>query len=261
MDARTVAIEALKQDPATSSLRRSLDFYYGDPARDAGLDAFYARFLTAGDLAFDVGAHVGDHIGCFRRLGARVVAVEPQPACSRALRTLYADDPRVTLVEAACGATAGRIPLAVNTANPTVSTAAPDFRQAAEGADGWRHERWDAQVEVEVVTLDALVDAYGVPAFVKIDVEGFEDAVLAGLSRPPPVLSFEFTTIARPVAYRCLDRLRELGFDAFNVALGDSRSLAFPDWVPPDRLAAYLWALPHRANSGDVYCRSGRGRP
>ncbi|MBY8870458.1 FkbM family methyltransferase [Micromonospora sp. PLK6-60] len=255
MDARTDVIAALKADPATCTLRRSLDTYYGDPARDASMDAFYARFVVPGDLAFDLGAHVGDHIACFRRLGARVVAVEPQPLCVRALRALYADDDQVRLVEAACGAEPGRITLAVNSANPTLSTASPHFRHAAGRADGWRHEVWDDRAEVPLVTLDALIDTYGVPGFVKIDVEGFEDAVLAGLSRPLSALSFEFTTIARPVAHRCLDRLTALGLDGFNLALGDSRRLVFPDWVPAARVADHLRALPPSANSGDVYAR------
>ncbi len=73
-------------------LRRSLDVYYGDPARDAAMDALYARFVRAGDLAFDIGSHVGDRIGAFRRLGARVVALEPQPLCARAIRAIYAGD-------------------------------------------------------------------------------------------------------------------------------------------------------------------------
>ena len=62
------------------------------PARDAAMDALYARFVRAGDLAFDIGSHVGDRIGSFRRLGARVVALEPQPLCARAIRAIYAGD-------------------------------------------------------------------------------------------------------------------------------------------------------------------------
>ncbi|MFI7214341.1 FkbM family methyltransferase [Micromonospora maritima] len=255
MRGRNGVVEALKADPALAGLRRSLEFYHGDPARDAALDAFYAPLVRAGDLVFDVGAHVGDRLGSFRRLGARVVAVEPQPLCARVLRALYADDVAVTVVEAACGAVTGPVRLHVNSANPTVSTASPGFVRAAGHAAGWEGETWDDEIEVAGTTLDALVDAYGVPAFVKIDVEGFEDAVLAGLSRPLPALSFEFTTIARDLAVACLDRLTALGFTGFTVALGDETEFDLPGWRPAADVAAHLRALPHDANSGDVYAR------
>ena len=77
------------------------------PARDAAMDALYARFVRPGDLAFDIGSHVGDRIGAFRRLGARVVALEPQPLCARAIRAIYAGDADVTLIESACSDRAG----------------------------------------------------------------------------------------------------------------------------------------------------------
>ncbi|WP_174528944.1 FkbM family methyltransferase [Micromonospora maritima] len=256
MGGRDGVVEALKADPAMAGLRRSLEFYHGDPARDAALDAFYASLVHAGDLVFDVGAHVGDRLGSFRRLGARVVAVEPQPLCARVLRALYPDDAAVTVVEAACGAATGPVRLHVNAANPTVSTASPGFVRAAGHAAGWEGETWDDEIQVAGTTLDALVDAYGVPAFVKIDVEGFEDAVLAGLSRPLPALSFEFTTIARDLAVACLDRLTALGFTAFTVALGDETVFDLPGWRPAADVAAHLRALPHDANSGDVYART-----
>jgi FkbM family methyltransferase len=247
-------IAALCADPAFAPLRRSLDVYYGDPSRDAAMDALYARFVRAGDLAFDIGSHVGDRIGAFRRLGARVVALEPQPLCARAIRTIYAGDDKVTLVESACGATPGTLTLRINSANPTVSTASADFIRAADGAGGWEGQVWDATSEVRCTTLDALVSQYGAPAFAKIDVEGFEDTVLAGLSRPLPVLSFEFTTIQRDVAQRCLDRLASLGPYGFDLALGESQQLTFSHWVPKAQMAAHIAGLLHAANSGDVYC-------
>ena len=246
-------LTALKRDPRFAALRRSLDVYYGAVARNAAMDSLYGRFVGHGDLAFDIGSHVGDRIGAFRRLGARVVAVEPQPDCASVIRSLYGDDPGVRLVEAACGRKPGRTLLHVNTANPTVTTASADFIAAAEGAGGWEGQVWDGQVEVEVTSLDDLSRAFGQPQFVKIDVEGFEAEVLAGLSSALPALSFEFTTIQRDVALGCTDRLQDLGSYRFNAALGETHMLQFDEWVGGQEIKTFLQSLPHEANSGDIY--------
>ncbi len=246
-------LQSLRNDPAFASLRRSLDVYYGDAARDAAMDKLYRRFIGPGQLAFDVGSHVGDRIGSFRRLGARAVALEPQPDCARVIRAIYGADPGVTLVEAACGPSAGTIKLLINSANPTVTTASADFVRAADGAGGWEGQVWDKTIEVPVTTLDALIAAHGEPTFVKVDVEGFEADVLAGLSQPVPALSFEFTTIQREVAFACLDRLAAIGPYRFELSLGESHTLSLGHFTDAGEMARTIASLPHEANSGDVY--------
>jgi FkbM family methyltransferase len=238
---------------SAAAVGRSLRIYHGHREREAAMDALYARFVKAGDLAFDVGAHVGDRISSFRRLGARVVALEPQPGPARALRLIHRRDPDVTLLAAAAGDREGQIGFHVNSANPTVSTASEAFLAAANGAGGWEGQVWDRTITVPCVTLDALIRQHGRPAFTKIDVEGFEDSVLAGLSTAVPALSFEFTTIARPCAERCLQRLADLGPYRFDVALGETQRLVFGRWLSHAEMSAYLRDLPHEANSGDVY--------
>jgi len=235
------------------AVARSVVTYHGDPVKNAAMDALYARFVKPGDLAFDIGSHVGDRVASFRRLGAEVVALEPQPGPAGVIARLFEGDGQVTLVHAACGAAEGEIILKVNTANPTVTTASAAFVASADGAEGWQGQVWDREITVPCLTLDRLIADHGVPAFVKIDVEGFEADVLAGLSQALPALSFEFTTIQRDVAFACLDRLAALGPYRFDVALGESQRLTFGRFVPRDEMAAHLAALPHAANSGDVY--------
>jgi FkbM family methyltransferase len=246
-------IAAMRADPTLAPLRRSLEVYYGDRAREAAMDALYARFLKPGELAFDIGAHVGDRIASFRRLGARVVALEPQPGPAAVLERLFGDDPEVTILRSAAAAKEGTLTLYLNTGNPTVSTASEAFVRAAKGAGGWEGQVWDQRLEVPATTLDALIARYGRPAFTKIDVEGAEDAVLAGLSQPLPALSFEFTTIQRDVAFKCLDRLNQLGAYRYDVALGEGQRLTFGRFASKEEMAAHILALAHEANSGDVY--------
>lgn len=243
-------LEKLKQFP---SLARSVAVYYGDPARDAAMDALYRRFVRAGDTVFDIGAHIGDRIGAFRRIGAKVVALEPQPECAAAIRIIFGADPEVTLIEQACGARAGKMTMRINSENPTVSTVSAEFIAAAQDADGWREQIWDREIEVRMTTLDRLIANHGIPAFAKIDVEGFEFAVLEGLTSPIPAISFEFTTIQRDVALACIERLRVLARYKFDVALGESQQLAFGNPVSAAEMRAHLAALPHDANSGDIY--------
>jgi FkbM family methyltransferase len=251
------SLARLRADPALASLRRSLDVYYGDAPRDAAMDRLYATLVKPGGLAFDIGSHVGDRIGSFRRCGARVVALEPQPLCARVIKEVYARDPDVTLVEAACGPRAGTLRLHINSANPTVTTASSEFVRAADGAGGWEGQVWDTAIDVPVTTLDALIAAHGRPDFVKLDVEGFEADVLAGLGNALPCLSFEFTTIQREVAYTCLDRLAALGPYGFDIALGETQQLTFGRWLSKAEMVDHIRGLPHAANSGDVYAFLG----
>lgn len=219
------------------------------------MDALYRDLVPSGGLAFDIGAHVGDRVASFRRLGARVVAVEPQPGPLRALRLIHGRDPSVTVVPAAVGAAPGRETLHLNAANPTVATASRAFIAAAAGAEGWSQERWDSVIEVDCVTLDGLIARHGRPDFVKIDVEGWEDAVLSGLSRPVPALSFEVTALGRQVARDCVDLVAALGPYRFNFAHGESQRLVVDAWLGAHDMALQIDDLPAEFNSGDVYAR------
>jgi len=217
------------------------------------MDRLYGGLVQRGDLVFDIGAHVGDRVASFQRLGARVVAVEPQPALVKLLKLFYGRRADIAIEAAAVGRAVGTTALMINLDNPTVSTASPGFVSAARDAPGWETQRWIKSLAVPMTTLDALIDKYGTPAFIKIDVEGSEQEALFGLSRPVKALSFEFTIIQRDVALACIERCIALGLVRFNAALGESQIFVSAEWVDGEAIARWLTGLPSAANSGDIY--------
>lgn len=236
-------------------LARSLAIYHAIPLRQRRMRRLYAGFVGAGDLVFDIGAHAGNRTRSFVALGCRVVAVEPQPDFARLLRALAAWWPRLHVVESAVGETPGRATLLVSERTPTVTTIARAWRDARASDPVFARVRWNARVEVDQTTLDALIARFGAPSFVKIDVEGAEPAVLAGLTRTVPALSFEYLPGALDEVNRSVARLAALGPYRFNWSPGESYRLASSRWLTDQELLARLRMADAGRRSGDVYAR------
>ena len=229
--------------------------YHGIPLRRRQLTRFYAAFIRPGDLCFDLGAHVGSRLRAWLPLGARIVAVEPQPACMALLRRWFGHDPRITLLEQAIGATPGGAELFVSPRTPTVSSLSSAWIAAVRQERGFAAVRWNERVPVTVTTLDALIARYGVPAFCKIDVEGYELEVLHGLSQPIPALSFEYLPACLDAARASVARLTALGPYEFNGSVGETQRLLSPVWLDADACLAWLATRAGRSDSGDLYAR------
>lgn len=213
--------------------------------------AFYGAIVGPDDLVFDIGAAEGFHAAVLADLGARVVCVEPQPYCLGVLRRRLAGRSGITIVAKGVGAEPGEATLHVSRGDPEISTF---------GVEKWRSGRfagyrWEDQVTVPMVTLDQLIDEYGAPALIKIDVEGYEAEVLEGLGRPAPWISFEFTREFLDDAGKCVDRLSGLGPMVFNATLFRRWRPMLESWVEGGELIERLAEMSDGTLYGDIHAR------
>ncbi len=234
---------------------RSLAIYHAIPLRQRRLRRLYAQFVSPGDLVFDLGAHAGNRTRAFAAIGCRVVALEPQPDFARLLRALFAGSPGVEVIEAAVGEAPGRASLSISERTPTVTTLAAGWRDTRGRQPDFSGVQWNRQIDVDTTTLDVLIERFGMPAFIKIDVEGSEPSVLAGLRQPVRALSFEYLPRANEYVRVCVARLSALGPYQFNWSPGESYRLAAERWMTGAELPATLETADAQRRAGDVYAR------
>ncbi len=209
---------------------------------------FYSQFLGPDDLCFDVGADVGAKTEVFLKLGARVVAFEPQPDRMMELQARLGARPRLATVSAAVGASPGKATLYVRPYRPASS-----LRREWEGPV-------ESTLEVPLTTLDDAIARYGKPRYCKIDVEGYEMEALTGLSRALDVLSFEYHLREQEVqrTVDCLSYLARLGDVRLNITAAESPVLLLSEWRSKDHfLDFFLKDLADRPafSYGDIFVR------
>lgn len=220
---------------------------------------FYRSVLQPGAIVFDIGANVGVLSAVFASLGARVVALEPNADCVRHIQLSYGDK-SIVVIQAAVGAKNGLALLNVSDERDVRSSVSQDWIKTMGGQDASYRGIWSRQDVVPLLTLDTLIGHFGMPQFIKIDVEGFEENVLLGLSSQAPLTSFEFTAAFLAPAMRCLEMevFREgstFNF-AYNAHWGYPTHFESEAWLATKDLKKALSAIEGSDIQGDVFVKA-----
>ncbi|KQM12470.1 hypothetical protein AOA80_01980 [Methanomassiliicoccales archaeon RumEn M1] len=226
----------------------------GDGGVKDRMRSFYSAFIGPGDLAFDIGANHGDRVETFLSLGAGVVAVEPQRHCLDDLQRKFGQRADVVIVDAAVDRQPGTATMYLSN-NDMVSSLNVKWISRVRSGGRFDDSIWEEHVDVRTMTLDDLIEAYGLPAFIKIDVEGNELRALEGLSVPVRALSFEYTPEDIEAAVRCVERLQKLGNYRYDLSSGETFTMNIGRFVTADQVIDSLVSLAARDDepSGDVY--------
>ena len=217
---------------------------------------FYSQFASPGELVFDVGANIGTRTKIFLKMGTEVIAFEPQKECVNILKSFFGKNKQLTIVQQVLGSTVGSAELMISNAN-TISSLSPDWIKAVKSSGRFPDQLWEGKMTVPMTTLDQMIERYGTPAFIKIDVEGFEHEVISGLSQPTNNISLEFTPEFIQSTFKCIDHLESLSEFLFNYSIGESMQLVLDNYVTATEIKGILKSYENdNILFGDVYCQS-----
>lgn len=221
------------------------------------MQEFYENILRHKNspLIFDVGANYGNRVKIFLRIGAKVIAIEPQPQCAASLRSTFNQSDNVVVIEKALGASINEA-VSLHTGGPsTIASMSTSWIAAVKRSGRFSEFSWDEKVDVSMTTLDQLIGDYGVPDFIKIDVEGYELEVLKGLNTAVSAVSIEFTPEFRMAAIDGCSHLARLGSYCANFSVAESMQFLFEKFVPVNEFFAKLEKEIDRETFGDIYLR------
>ena len=200
------SIDLIKRGPFLPFLDLALQYSFvrwtlealGLPyARDLNLRIKNLKILFGDSrtrLVFDIGANVGNYSAAYASMGWQVISVEPDPHNVRLLKRRFKYISLVRVVPLGVASKPGVLDLhryAQCSAHDTFSLKRVQRLQSiadpALGVSVSPSER----ISIELITLDQLIDNFGIPDYIKMDVEGFELDVISGLSIPVEAISFE----------------------------------------------------------------------
>jgi len=219
-------------------------------------EQFFSQFIQRGDLCFDVGANMGNRVQPMLKNGAKVVAVEPQESCYRALEKKFGSS--ISIVKKGMDEKKGVKDFYISDSS-TISTFSEEWLEQVKN-NRFKGQEWNKKIQVEMTTLDDLITEFGLPAFIKIDVEGFELKVIKGLSKPVKLVSFEYAVPEQKESLiQCVAHLQSLDNSyEFNFCVGEEMKFHMPQWLngtEMQRLMADDKGVFILSGWGDIYAR------
>jgi FkbM family methyltransferase len=215
----------------------------------------YSSFIQKDDLCFDVGANIGNRISSLLEIGAKIVAVEPQDSCFKYLKYKYGA--KIEIVNKGLGESNCFKDFHISNIN-TLSSFSDEWIDSVKKGRFQKYN-WDKVVKIELTTLDILIEKYGLPVFIKIDVEGFELNVLKGLTKPIKLISFEYTVPEQiNKIMECIEQIEKNGANIeCNYSIGESMVFALEDWLSVEQIRKHILTKEFiDSEFGDVYVKT-----
>ena len=206
--------------------------------------SFLKTFLNKKSIIFDIGANHGDKTEAFQKLGKLVIAFEPDKTNLDFLNFRFHNNSKVIVVNKALSNEISRTTFYVNNHGSGLNT-----------IDKKRQEEANFKISymVKTTTIDQMINKFGKPDFVKIDVEGHELKVLMGLSQKIDTIVFEANfTESRKYTIGCIEHIYSLS-SSYLFNYGFDTGLENNQWMTKEEIKAFL--LKSKLKYLNVYCK------
>lgn len=210
---------------------------------------FYSSFLQTSDyvntklLAFDIGANKGNKTKALLQLNFMVIALEPEKNSISTLKYRFRKDPNVKIIEKGVSSAEGVTEIYITQARSGLNTMNTKWKDSLHSKE---KNRWGKQLnftesyKVPLTTLENLYSKFGIPHFIKIDVEGFELEVIKGMKSLPNYLTFEanLPEFAKETL-ACFEVLNALDNTIrFNYSFNEK--LVLENWITVEEITNYI---------------------
>jgi len=170
------------------------------------------------NLVFDIGANSGQNIDLFKSKFKKVIAFEPNPKLYESLLNYFSDEN--VIVDNRALSNKEEIKEFRISNMDVLSTFSEDWINNGRFAG---HYKWNEFVEVQTTTLNSIINEFGIPDYIKIDVEGYEYEVLLSFSMllENTIISFEWSEEQKEKIESILKHLSDLGYTNFSFTHAD----------------------------------------
>lgn len=171
-------------------------------------------------IAFDIGANIGQTVDKLLPNYDKIICFEPNPNLVTIIKDKFFNNDKVTIEELGLS---DKIEIKkFNISNShVVSTFSEDWINNSRFTNVYN---WDISIDVKTTTLDEVIDKYGTPYFIKIDVEGYEYEVFKGLTKllENTYFAFEWAEEQYKIVNKTVKYLKGLGYNNFSYTYQDS---------------------------------------
>lgn len=202
-------------------------------------------------MFFDIGANIGSWALANVDTCEKIICVEASPQTFKRLTEACKHDKIVLLEYAVCNNN-GKDVTFYHAQNDVLSTLNKEW---LTNETSRFHNQQYHEITCKSVTIDSLVQQYGVPSLIKIDVEGAEYECVTSLTTKVDTICFEWASELNNITFKCLDYLYTLGFTQFCIQNEDSYTFRPIRWYDIDSAKRILKNTTPKVDWGMAWCK------